>query len=97
VYLDAGRLSGFPSIRGWFLRELPKQDQDLDAIVREFRKAGPALFGTQRVQVDPEFIRAAKKTHAAIVLCPSCGEACQSDLGDVCPACRGEAPFQVTG
>ncbi len=95
VYLDAQKLAGFPAVRGWFLRELPKPEQDLDAIVQEFRRAGPVIFGVQKVRVKPEHIQGQKKVHAAIAICPVCKEAYTSDLGDTCPACRGMAPFLV--
>ena len=95
VYLDADKLSGFPAVRGWFLRERPKPEQDLGAIVQEFKRAGPAIFGLQKVQVKHEYIQGEKKVRAAIAICPVCGEAYKSNLGDTCPACRGTVPFLV--
>jgi len=95
VYLDAGKLAGWPEVRSWFLRERPKHEQSLKDIIQEFKKAGPDLFATKQVQVKPEYVLNEKKKKSPIVICPSCSEAYRSDLGDVCPACQGETPYKV--
>lgn len=96
VYLDAKRLGGWPEIRAWFMREKPKHEQDLNAIIDEFKNAGPQVFGTQQIHVKQEFVQGAKKKHGSIILCPSCGEAFSSDLGEVCPGCQGKSPYDRT-
>ena len=95
VYLDADKLSAWPEVRSWFLREKPKHEQSLDGIIREFKKAGPDLSETKLVQVKPEYVLNKKKTKPPIVICPSCHEAYSSDLGDICPACQGKSPYTV--
>lgn len=95
VYLDAAKLAGWSEIRSWFLREKPKRDQDPGLILKQFHDAGAKIYSTQTVQVAPEYITGAKKKHSPIVICPSCNEAYSSDLGDVCPACRGKSPYRV--
>jgi formylmethanofuran dehydrogenase subunit E len=94
VYLDAEKLDDWPELRSWFLRQKPKHEQDLHLILEQFRGAGATIYGTQRVQVSPEFIQGTKKHHA-IAICPSCHEAYSSDLGAVCPACQGKTPYKV--
>ena len=83
VYLDADRLSAWPEVRSWFLREKPKHEQSLEGIIREFKEAGPELFGTRQVQVKPEYVLNKKKKKPPIAICPSCKEAYSSDLGDI--------------
>ncbi|HOO44962.1 MAG TPA: formylmethanofuran dehydrogenase subunit E family protein [Deltaproteobacteria bacterium] len=95
VYLDAKKLGDCHAVRSWFLREKPKHEQDLGAIIDEFKKAGTEVIGTQKVQVKQEFLQGAKKKHGAIILCPSCGEAFRSDFGEVCPGCRGGSPYDT--
>ncbi len=95
VYLDAEKLEKWPELRSWFLREKPKHEQDLDLIIKQFHDAGATIFSTQRVRVSPEFLEGTKKKHETIAICPSCNEAYNSSLGDVCPACRGEVPYRV--
>lgn len=95
VYLNADKLSAWPEVRSWFLREKPKHEQSLEGIIREFKKAGPDLFGTKQVQVKPEYVLDKKKKKSPIVICPSCREAYSSDLGDLCPACQGKTPYLV--
>ncbi len=95
VYLDADKLSAWPEVRSWFLREKPKHEQSLEGIIREFKEAGPELFGTRLVQVKPEYVLNKKKKKPPIAICPSCKEAYSSDLGDICPACQGKTPYKV--
>jgi len=95
VYLDADKLSAWPEVRSWFLREKPKHEQSLEGIIREFKEAGPELFGTRLVQVKPECVLNKKKKKPPIAICPSCKEAYSSDLGDICPACQGKTPYKV--
>jgi len=93
VYLDAKKLGDWPAIRAWFLKEKPKKEQSLDRILDEFRRAGTAIYGTERVTVKPSFITSPEKMHSAIGLCPCCGEAFRTSLGERCPACRGRGPY----
>jgi len=95
VYLDMDKLSAWPEVRSWFLREKPKNEQSLEGIIREFKEAGQDLFGTEKVQVKPEYVMKKKKKKSPIVICPSCHEAYSSDLGDICPACQGKSPYKV--
>ncbi len=95
VYLDANKLSGWPAIRAWFLKEKPKKEQDLNSILDEFRRAGTDIYSTGKVKVKSPYLTAPGKKHSAIALCPSCGEAFRTVLGQICPACSGEGPYTV--
>jgi formylmethanofuran dehydrogenase subunit E len=93
VYLDAAKLSDWPAIRAWFLKERPKKEQSLELILDEFKRAGTGIYSTHKVTVKPSYITSSEKRRSAIALCPSCGEAFRRDLGETCPACRGEGPY----
>lgn len=96
VYLDTAKLDNTPAVKSWFLREQPKPDQDINAIINDFKQAGPAIFSMQKVTVEPQYIEGKKKKHSSIIICPICKEAYKSNLGDTCPACQGKAPFLTT-
>jgi formylmethanofuran dehydrogenase subunit E len=93
VYLDAKKLQDWPAIRAWFLKEKPKKDQDRQQILDEFHRAGTSIYSTAKVTVKPSYITSAGKKRSGIGLCPSCGEAYRTDLGETCPACRGQGPY----
>lgn len=97
VYLDAGKLSEWPAIRAWFLKEKPKKEQSLGEIIDEFRRAGRSIYGTAKVKVKPAYITAQEKKHSHIALCPSCREAYRKSFGELCPACRGDGPYDEKG
>jgi formylmethanofuran dehydrogenase subunit E len=93
VFLDARKLEGWPAVRAWFLKEKPKKEQSLDAILDEFRRAGKEIYGMEKIRVKQPYITSSEKKHSTIALCPSCGEAYRSNLGDICPACRDKGPY----
>ena len=93
VYLDAAKLVDWPAIRAWFLKERPKKEQVLELILDEFKRAGTGIYSTEKVTVKPSYITDSKKSRSAIALCPSCKEAFRRDLGETCPACRGQGPY----
>jgi formylmethanofuran dehydrogenase subunit E len=97
VHLDAGKLRDWPAIRAWFLKEKPKKEQDLNALLAEIKSAGTGIYTTGRVKVKPSFITVQEKKRSSIALCPSCSEAYRADRGAKCPACSGEGPYQDQG
>jgi formylmethanofuran dehydrogenase subunit E len=93
VYLDAEKLQAWPAIRAWFLKETPKKDQDLQQILDEFQRAGTSIYSTAKATVKPSYITSPGKKRSGVGLCPSCGEAYRTDLGETCPACQGNGPY----
>ena len=93
VYLDAKKLQGWPAIKAWFLKEKPKKEQDQEQILGEFRRAATSIYSMARVTVKPAYISSPGKKRSGISLCPSCGEAYRTDLGETCPACEGNGPY----
>ena len=56
VSVDPARLSAYPEIRGWFLKEKPKQEQDIVALEREIEAAGHGICKARPVRVDKSFL-----------------------------------------
>ncbi len=97
VHLDAVKLTGWPCIRAWFLKDKPKKEQKIQDILDEFRKAGTCIYSLKKVKVQSSYITSLEKKSSGVAMCPSCGEAYRANLGTVCPACRGMGPFTVEG
>lgn len=93
VYLDAEKLGDWPSIRFWFLKEKPKNEQNLEDILDEFRRAGKEIYSMKKVKVKPSYVTSPEKKRSSVALCPSCGEAYRVNEGKTCPACQGFGPF----
>ena len=93
VYLDAKKLQEWPAIKAWFLKEKPKKDQDEQQILNEFHRAGTSIYSTVKVAVKSSYITSPGKKSSSIGLCPSCGEAYRTDLGETCPVCQGRGPY----
>lgn len=93
VYLDAKKLREWPAIRAWFMKETPKKDQEQQQILDEFHRVGTTIYGTEKVTVKASYIASPGKKRSSIGLCPSCGEAYRTDLGETCPVCQGKSPY----
>ena len=91
VSVDPAKLDAFPEIRGWFLKEKPKKDQDEVRLLSEIEEAGDGICKAEPVTMKRRFLG---HTHmSAIGLCPMCGEAYPKEDGPVCRGCQGEAPY----
>ncbi len=92
VFVDVTKLDRWPGIRSWFMKERPKDQQDMDSIISEFRQSGSGFCGHEPVQVEPE-LRADHRGHRpGIVICNLCGEAFRGN-GEICPSCAGTAHY----
>lgn len=91
VSLDPARLDQYPEIRGWFLKEKPKKDQDVPRLELEIETAGDSICKLEPVTVKRRFL--GHKHMTRIVCCPLCGEAYPVEDGPVCRGCQGEAPY----
>lgn len=94
VFLDIEKVNSWPEIRNWYLRLVPKKEQDLQRLLDEIREAGSTVCGLQEVVVQPHFLEK-KVKGAPVVACPSCGEAYPEKHGPLCPACQGNSPYLV--
>lgn len=93
VSIDPARLYSFPEIRGWFMKEKPKQAQDINELEREIEAAGHSICKVQRVRMGKEFL--GHEHMGAVGVCPRCGEAYPLEQGALCLGCQGQAPYVV--
>lgn len=91
AFVDAGRLSAWPELRAWFMKEVPKARQDGGLLLSEICSAGDGLLGVQPVMVDLK--RLGLKKIGPVALCPSCGEAYPASDGGTCGGCAGKLPY----
>ncbi len=91
VWIDPARLDAYPQIKGWYLKLVPKREQDTAALFQEIETAGDAILGVAPVQVGARFL--GKNSMGDIALCPACGEAFPHKDGALCRACQGERPY----
>lgn len=95
VWIDPDRLAAWPEIKGWFLKEKPKKEQDRERLMDEIRRAGADICSFAAVRVADRFLK--KGSMGAVALCPVCGEAYPAHDGGICRACAGEAPYVEAG
>ena len=91
ISVDPARLHAYPEIRGWFMKEKPKQAQNVAELEREIESAGYSLCKVQRVMVDKSFLGHGHM--GAVGVCPRCGEAYPLEHGEQCLGCQGQAPY----
>lgn len=95
VYIDTKKLEAYPEIKGWFLKLVPKKDQDTEKLFAEIESAGPSICSIQPITIDKRWLGHAHM--GDIHICPSCGEAYPGKDGAICRGCQGEAPFTSIG
>ncbi len=93
VAVDPARLDPFPEIRGWFLKEKSKSEQDEQKLLEEIEAAGDSIFSVRPVRIRDRFL--GHEHMGRIAICPSCGEAYPLEDGPVCRGCQGEAPYDL--
>ena len=87
VYLDSNLLNQWPEVKGWFLKLIPKAEQDRAELFRQIEDAGSDLCSIEKVHVAIDSRK--KPKGSSISICPACGEAYRAADGAVCPACKG--------
>ena len=95
VSIDLDRLEDWPHIKGWFLKLVPKKEQDTDALFAEIEEAGDSILRIQKVTIQPRLLGHAHMTR--IEACPVCREAYPISDGAICRGCQGEAPYVDAG
>ncbi|WP_045222168.1 FmdE family protein [Desulfonatronum thioautotrophicum] len=91
IYLDPDKVEFWPAIRTWYMKLLPKKEQDSAALFAEIKAAGATVCSMEPVQVAPHLLQ--RKGRGGIVVCPVCKEAYPQLDGRICRACQGEAPY----
>ncbi len=92
VHLDVEKLTSFPEIRAWFLKEKKKVDQDTPRLQQEIREAGQSILTLRPVQLLPQALGHGGK--GKIARCPLCGEWHPAAFGGICRSCQGESPYE---
>ena len=87
ISLSMERLKEYRAVNEWFLKLVPKKDQDLEAILDGINRAGGGLFDVCPVEVAPGLLEVRPKVPP--VICPVCGEAYPPYHGPVCRGCQG--------
>lgn len=91
VSVDLGQLHNWPQIRGWFLKLVPKKDQDTEELFREIEAAGDSILRLETITVHQRLLGHSHMTR--IEACPVCREAYPVSDGAICRGCQGEAPY----
>jgi len=94
VFIDPNKLEIWPEINTWFFKLKPKTESDSQLLLEQIKEAGASICSVQQVKVAPQFRKKEHRTGFAI--CPLCKEGYPVDDGEICRACRGEAPYVVT-
>lgn len=94
VSIDIDTLDSWPQIRGWFLKLVPKAEQDTAKLLREIETAGDSILRLEAVTLQPRLLGHAPMTR--IDRCPVCREAYPVNDGAICRGCQGEAPYLHT-
>lgn len=95
VAIDQKRLEDWPEIRGWFMKEKPKAEQDTDKLFAEIEQAGDSICSIRPIKIARKYLGHGHMT--AIDVCPVCGEAYPALDGSICRGCQGEAPYETMG
>ncbi|WP_245589985.1 FmdE family protein [Desulfonatronum lacustre] len=91
IYLDPEKVADWSAIRTWYMKLLPKKEQDSAALFAEIKAAGASVCSLETVQVAPHLMQ--RKGRGGIMVCPVCKEAYPQLDGRICRACQGEAPY----
>lgn len=92
VSVDLDKLKDWPEIQGWFLKLVPKKDQDTEKLFHEIETAGDTILRLERVTVQKRLLGHSHMTR--IEACPVCREAYPVSDGAICRGCQGEAPYE---
>ena len=91
VFVAPATLPRWTEIRNWFLKLVPKPEQDTERLISEIVEAGASILALEQVTVD---VTISKKTKGQkILFCPDCGEPYPIKFGDKCGYCAGKAVY----
>jgi formylmethanofuran dehydrogenase subunit E len=91
VYVDPDKLNGWEHIQNWYLKLIPKKEQDTTALLNQISQAGKEICGWQQVCVSENYLKDNRRGNMSI--CPMCREGYPLSDGNLCRACQGEAPY----
>ena len=91
VYLDTKKLDSWPEVKSWFLKLVPKREQNTDLLLEQIKKAGADILSMQKVKIDVSMFQ--KKKDSKIAICPDCNEAYPEKHGSKCRVCSKEIVY----
>lgn len=91
VFIDPVALERWPTVRDWFLKRVPKDQQDTHQLIRDIVAAGVDILAVQRVLVDVKQTRKTKGQKSLV--CPECGESYPARFGEKCGYCSGAQAY----
>jgi formylmethanofuran dehydrogenase subunit E len=95
VFIDPQKLDKWKEIKVWYLKEKDKKEQDTKKIMEQLMEAGSEYMSVMKVKVDDKYLAKGKKIFEPVTACPSCKEYYLQKCGDKCPACSGNAPYEI--
>ncbi|MEW5736458.1 MAG: FmdE family protein [Thermodesulfobacteriota bacterium] len=91
VFVNQKKLKDWPEVNAWFFKLKSKQEQPLELLMDEIRRAGNSYCDFEAVQVAPGFLQNGRRK--GFTVCASCNEAYPADHGPLCRACQGRSPY----
>jgi formylmethanofuran dehydrogenase subunit E len=91
IFIDPDKIEIWPEIKTWFFKLKPKKEVDSKLLLEQIKEAGPSICSIQQIRVSPQFRK--KQHRGGFTICPLCKESYPIDDGEICHACRGEAPY----
>lgn len=91
VHLDIDKLDAYPHIKSWFLKTIPKREQDTDRLQEEIYEAGISILSAQPITIKEDML--GRRDKGNIVRCAICGEPHPALFGTICRSCQGESPY----
>ncbi|MDY6853124.1 MAG: FmdE family protein [Thermodesulfobacteriota bacterium] len=95
VFMDSEKVKDWPEIKNWYLKLIPKREQDSSLLMENIRRAWGNILSCQEVEIAPSFRE--KRGIGEVILCPLCKEAYPFRDGDICRPCQGESPYILKG
>jgi formylmethanofuran dehydrogenase subunit E len=95
VYIDPAKLDRWKEIKAWYLKEKDKKEQNPKKVFEQLLEAGSDYMSVMKVKVKEAYLAKEKKPKP-VAACPSCNEYYLKKFGDKCPACSGNAPYEIT-
>lgn len=91
VHVDSQKLEGWPGLKTFFFKLVPKKEQNSEALMGEIYRANTSIFVVQKVVVNLDSIRSPNRRTFAV--CPLCGEGYPKTDGATCLSCQGRDPY----
>lgn len=92
AWLDLTKLQSSPPVRDWYMRTRPKSELPGEILIPAMLNAGRDILSCAPIHMIRFHHR---KKKGEISVCPVCGEAYSTRVGDRCSSCQGEGYYQI--